>query len=177
MSIGILLLEFALLGFIAAVYALARKNLNAAAASGQADTAQSLREVQETVAGLISVLQTEAAQIEARLAGRTRQIESLLAEMESRAAANTDRQAAPDSRPSGDDDSAGMQALQAITAQRNHAQALPPDAASSPVSAIERALQLIASGETALSAARQTALTVTEVEMAARMRGVRERQQ
>ncbi len=176
MSIGILLLEFALLGFIAVVYALARRNLSAAASREQADRAQSLREVQETVAGLISVLQTEAAAIEERLAGRTRKIEALLGEMEQRAAASAERAAAPSDRPS-DGEGEKRQASQDAAPSGSRLSETPIVAPDAPVSAIERAMQLIASGETALAAARQTALTVTEVEMAARMRGVRVRRQ
>ncbi len=168
MSTGILLLEFALLGFVAAVYALARRNLTAAAARDQAETAQSLQEVRETVAGLISVLQVEAAKIEERLSDRTRQLESLLAEQARGSVSSADRQSGP---------SAGIVAATERPPQ-HVADASEPllTLGGTPVSAIERALQLIANGETALSAARQTALTLTEVEMAARMRGGRQRQ-
>ena len=175
MSIGILVLEFALLGFIAVVYVLAKQNLSAAASQEQANRAQSLREVQETVTGLISVLQTEAAAIEERLAGRTREIEKLLVELEQQGA-SAERAPAPSNQlSSGEDEKKQVSADAAPSGSR--IPETPISTPDAPVSTIERAMQLIASGATSLDAARQTALTVTEVEMAARMRGVRARRQ
>jgi hypothetical protein len=160
-STPFLLLEFCIVCFIVIAWYVAKRDLNATAARQQAPDLREMHEILGTIEQLLPVLEQKLDEIETRLEQRFQ----LLDAMEQRVLT----QANPlDSAGRGieTDESPGRSArFESVEP------ALPE--AEVPKTPIEQALFLIGKGDDLREVARNTGLTISEIETAARMRELR----
>ncbi len=170
-SAGILILEFCLLCFIGVLYWAAKKNLTAAASRQQTETLKEIRQVEETIQGLLDVLESKASEIESRLSrfsldeiDQHRSVRVTPAERPLVLAAN-------DAFGGSDSQIDAYPGPQVAHESPEFARDLHDINVGS--RSFEDALRLVDGGSDPRTVARTTGLTIAEIETAIRMRQLR----